>query len=81
MPENETQLVLFKISDTFAVVFSEYSTVSLPLSTIQVLMHLIVIQVCTCVQICIHTDLEVSVQIQYAHGPRAVSNKEISMKG
>lgn len=72
MPENETQLVLFKISDTFAVVFSEYSTVSLPLSTIQVLMHLIVIQVCMCVQICIHTDLEVSVQIQYAHGPRAV---------
>lgn len=72
MPENETQLVLLKISDTFAVVFSEYSTVSLPLSTIQVLMHLIVIQVCMCVQICIHTDLEVSVQIQYAHGPRAV---------
>lgn len=73
MPENETQLVLFRISDTFAVVvFSEYSTVSLPLSTIQVLMHLIVIQVCMCVQICIHTDLEVSVQIQYAHGPRAL---------
>lgn len=73
MPENETQLVLFRISDTFAVVFSEYSTVSLPLSAIQVLMHLIVIQVCMCVQICIHTDLEVSVQIQYAHGPRAVT--------